>query len=134
MILTDLHAGASVYGKQISKVVELVNELDADAIFLIGDIIDAPRSLIETRVESLRHLQSHLGTFYVTGNHEYYYGNVEDWLALFRSYGITVLNNKYAVIRLNKILFLILSAVNLNGHCIVGLNDVYSDKSGYSTI
>uniref|UniRef100_A0A914GRD7 6-phosphogluconate dehydrogenase, decarboxylating n=1 Tax=Globodera rostochiensis TaxID=31243 RepID=A0A914GRD7_GLORO len=100
---------------QGSNVVKQVNRLEADAVFLIGDIVDAPRALIEKRVESLRHLQSRLGTFYVTGNHEYYYGDVKEWFALFESYGIRVLKNE---------------AVILNGHCVVGLNDIFSDNSG----
>ena len=59
-----------------------------------GDVVDAPRSLIEDRIESLQHLRSRLGTFYVTGNHEYYYGNVGEWFELFDLYGIKVLKNK----------------------------------------
>uniref|UniRef100_A0A915MGK4 Calcineurin-like phosphoesterase domain-containing protein n=1 Tax=Meloidogyne javanica TaxID=6303 RepID=A0A915MGK4_MELJA len=115
-VLTDLHAGAAVYAEQIAKAVESVNKIkDLDAVFLIGDIIDAPRDLIEERVESLRHLRSHFGTFYVTGNHEYYYGNVNEWFELFESYGIKILKNR---------------AVNLNGFCLVGLNDIYSEESG----
>ncbi|CAK5076193.1 unnamed protein product [Meloidogyne enterolobii] len=115
-VLTDLHAGAAVYAEQIAKAVENVNKIkDLDAVFLIGDIIDAPRDLIEERVESLRHLRSHFGTFYVTGNHEYYYGNVNEWFELFESYGITILKNR---------------AVNLKGFCLVGLNDIYSEESG----
>ncbi|KAI3420297.1 hypothetical protein GPALN_003609 [Globodera pallida] len=101
-MVTDLHAGASIYGKQISAVVKQVNTLEADAVFLIGDI-------------SRRATRSRLGTFYVTGNHEYYYGDVKEWFALFESYGIRVLKNE---------------AVVLNGHCVVGLNDIFSDNSG----
>uniref|UniRef100_A0A1I8BXD6 Metallophos domain-containing protein n=1 Tax=Meloidogyne hapla TaxID=6305 RepID=A0A1I8BXD6_MELHA len=94
-VLTDLHAGAAVYAEQIAKAVENVNKInDLDAVFLIGDIIDAPRDLIEERVESLRHLRSHFGTFFVTGNHEYYYGNVNEWFELFESYGIKILKNR----------------------------------------
>jgi predicted MPP superfamily phosphohydrolase len=59
-----------------------------------GDVIDAPRKLIEDRVESLQHLRSRLGTFYVTGNHEYYYGDVDKWFDLFNSYGIKILKNQ----------------------------------------
>ncbi|KAF7633938.1 Metallophos domain-containing protein [Meloidogyne graminicola] len=94
-VLTDLHAGAAVYAEQIAKAVESVNKItDLDAVFLIGDIIDAPRDLIEERVESLRHLRSQFGTFYVTGNHEYYYGNVNEWFELFDSYEIVILKNR----------------------------------------
>lgn len=39
VVLTDLHAGACVYEKQISNVVDKVNELNADAVFIIGSLL-----------------------------------------------------------------------------------------------
>lgn len=69
-VLTDLHGGASVYREQIARVVDATNALEADAILIIGDAIDAPRALIEDRMEPLRHLRARIGTFFVTGNHE----------------------------------------------------------------
>ncbi|KAH7722289.1 Protein T23G7.2 a [Aphelenchoides avenae] len=114
-VLTDLHGGASVYQEQIARVVDKTNALEADAILIIGDAIDAPRALIEDRMEPLRHLRARIGTFFVTGNHEYYYGNVQEWFDLFESYGIKNLRNE---------------KVDLEGVCLVGLNDISSNKSG----
>jgi len=114
-VVTDLHIGQTVHKEQIKKIVDLVNLLDADAVFLIGDIVDAPISLIEARTEPLKYIRSNYGTYYVTGNHEYYYGDVEKWIELFKSYGIRCLLNERTEIK---------------GHCIVGLNDISSDKSG----
>ncbi|KAI1715502.1 calcineurin-like phosphoesterase domain-containing protein [Ditylenchus destructor] len=116
-MLSDLHGGAVVYREQIAKVVDTVNSLEVDAVLIVGDAIDAPRDLIEDRMEPLRHLRSRFGTFFVTGNHEYYYGNAEEWIHLFRSYGINVLLNE---------------KVDLEGICLVGLNDPSSKKSGIS--
>ena len=58
----------------------LVNLAHKKILYSIGDIIDAPRSLIQSRVEPLRNLNSKYGTFFVTGNHEYYYGKKLDIL------------------------------------------------------
>lgn len=33
-------------------------------------------------------------TYFVTGNHDYYYGNVAEWLDLYREKNIKVLMNK----------------------------------------
>ncbi|KAI6178761.1 Transmembrane protein with metallophosphoesterase domain [Aphelenchoides besseyi] len=117
VMLSDIHAGASVYASQVERVVEKVNSIDnqqrLDAVFLVGDVIDAPRGLIEDRVSSLQHLRPR--TFMTTGNHETYYGNFAEWDDLFKSYRIKVLSNEI---------------VDLNGTCIVGLNDISGYKSG----
>jgi predicted MPP superfamily phosphohydrolase len=98
-VITDLHIGGSVYEEQIKKVVDLTNTLNVDAIFLVGDTIDAPRSWIEGRTVELKNLHSKYGTFLVTGNHESYYGNYEEWRDLFtHGYNINVLENKYVSI------------------------------------
>lgn len=57
----------------------------------------------------LRFLKSK--TFYVSGNHEYYYGNALEWFDLFQQYGFEVLNNRfaYAVFPDDKALFILLS-------------------------
>lgn len=87
---------ASVYREQIAKVVDATNALNPDAVLIVGDAIDAPRSLIEERMEPLKYLQSKRGTYFTTGNHEYYYGNMREWMELFeKEYGIQVLENKY---------------------------------------
>jgi hypothetical protein len=99
-VLSDLHGGAMVYREQVAKVVDLTNGIEEkygvklDAVLIVGDLIDAPRELIEDRIEPLRHLQSRLGTFVVSGNHEYYYGNYEEWQQLYREYGINVMENE----------------------------------------
>ncbi|CAD5206581.1 unnamed protein product [Bursaphelenchus okinawaensis] len=115
VVLTDIHSGASVYESQVADVVDKVNEMNADVVFLNGDTIDAPVDRIYDRVEPLRHLKSKYGVFMVSGNHEYYYGNWNDWVSHFEGMGITVLQNNVSTV----------SSV-----CFVGLNDISSYKSG----
>lgn len=43
-----------------------------------------------------------MGTYLVTGNHEYYFGNAIEWLDYFKSIKINVLDNRF-LIYLNKI-------------------------------
>ena len=99
-MLSDLHGGAMVYEKEIAKVVDTTNSIEAnfgvelDAVFIVGDLIDAPRKLIQDRMNPLKHLKSRLGTFVVSGNHEYYYGNYEEWQQLYQEFGVHVLENE----------------------------------------
>lgn len=95
-LLSDLHAGASVYADQVARVVDFTNDLRPDAVFLVGDTVDAPLQRIAERVAPLRYLHSRLGTFLVTGNHEYYYGSWSEWARHFERAGITVLQNECA--------------------------------------
>uniref|UniRef100_A0A915E8Q1 Exocyst complex component 2 n=1 Tax=Ditylenchus dipsaci TaxID=166011 RepID=A0A915E8Q1_9BILA len=141
-VITDLHGGAIVYRDQIAKVVDKVNELNVDAILIVvtqkyakvqleTDAIDAPRHLIEERMEPLRHLESRYGTYFVTGNHEYYYGDVKQWILLFESYDIKVLQKQVMVKNsLHKKSYTTCSNVDLNGVCLLGLNDISSKNSG----
>uniref|UniRef100_A0AC34R1L1 Calcineurin-like phosphoesterase domain-containing protein n=1 Tax=Panagrolaimus sp. JU765 TaxID=591449 RepID=A0AC34R1L1_9BILA len=120
-MLTDLHGGAMVYRDQISNVVDLTNSIkNLDAIFIVGDAIDAPMNLIQERMEPLKYLKSKHGVFFVSGNHEFYYGNYDEWKQLFESYGINVMENE--VEHLDDTI------------CLVGLHDISSYKSGIKNL
>lgn len=52
-VISDLHAGASVYQEQIHHVVDKVLENPVDAVLIVGDMVDAPVSEIEERVRPI---------------------------------------------------------------------------------
>lgn len=114
-VISDLHAGASVYAEQVHHVVEKVMENPVDAVLIVGDMVDAPVADIEQRVRPILQLPVHAPTYFVTGNHEYYYGDVREWLEFYRNGRIKVLENESAM---------------LKGVCLAGVNDIASPKSG----
>jgi len=95
--ITDLHVGPTIRGRHIRRIVERVNALDVDLVAITGDIVDGPVSELGPHVAPLAGLQSRHGSFFVTGNHEYYAGHVA-WLAEVRRLGIRVLLNEHVVI------------------------------------
>ncbi|TFZ02110.1 metallophosphoesterase [Ramlibacter humi] len=95
--ITDLHVGPTIRGSYIRRIVERVNSLEADAVAITGDIVDGPVPELGAHVAPLGELRSRHGSFFVTGNHEYYAGHAP-WLAELRRLGIRVLLNEHVVI------------------------------------
>jgi uncharacterized protein len=72
--ISDLHIGPTIRKKFVDRVVEIANAQNADLIALTGDIVDGNVNAIREDIAALAKLQSVHGSFYVTGNHEYYWG------------------------------------------------------------
>ena len=96
--LSDIHVGPTIKKDYLQGIVERSNELNPDMVAITGDLIDGLTSTLQDQVAPLENLQSRHGSFFVTGNHEYYWG-AEDWTELLRTMGIHVLNNEHQRIR-----------------------------------
>ena len=90
MLLTDLHS--CDYGRGQRELLDVVEEQHPDVILLGGDILDDDPELSEENawmvVEALGRAYP---TFYVTGNHEFISGRVEEIKARMEDYNVTVL-------------------------------------------
>ncbi len=91
--ISDLHIGPLLGKKYISNVVKITNRLKADIVVLTGDIGDSDPNLFGNQILELKNLCSVQGVFYITGNHEYYWG-AEKWIELIQSCGIGALINE----------------------------------------
>ncbi|MBP6995659.1 MAG: metallophosphoesterase [Phycicoccus sp.] len=92
-VITDLHAGP-VRGPEFTRsIVERVNAAQPDLVVLVGDVVDGPESRFSDAIAPLQDLQAPLGVVAVTGNHEMYTGTIPQWLAYWRTLGVTVLTN-----------------------------------------
>ena len=96
--ISDLHLGPTIKRPYAEKVVGIANSLNPDLIALTGDFVDGSIAELSGDVEPLRDLKSTEGSYFVTGNHEYYSG-AREWSAHFRSLGIDVLANEHRIIR-----------------------------------
>ena len=92
--LTDVHIGPLLDGRFLEGVVEKVNAEKPDLVVITGDLVDGSTSLIGADVARLAKLQSRFGTYFVTGNHEYYSG-AEDWVAFLQKLGVRTLLNEH---------------------------------------
>lgn len=91
--ITDLHIGPMINGKWLRKLVIKINALNPDLIVITGDLVDGTVAELHHHVAPLAELRSQHGTYFVTGNHEYYSG-VDAWCRHIAQLGITVLRNE----------------------------------------
>ncbi len=116
--ISDLHLGPTLSGKFLSRVVKTVNELKADMVAVTGDLVDGSTVHLRKHVEPLTDLASRDGTFFVTGNHEYYSG-AEPWCRTIVELGLNVLNNAHAVITRGPSKLLVAGVTDYRAHTIL---------------
>lgn len=92
-VVSDVHLGPVLGPRFCQRVVDTINSTQPDLIAVVGDLIDGEVEDLADSVEPLRGLRSRLGTFFVTGNHEYFSG-VEPWVAKVRELGMRTLRNE----------------------------------------
>lgn len=92
-VIADLHVSPMYGSRQVERVVDAVNSLDADLVAVVGDLVSTEVGEVARSAAPLRAMRSRYGTFFVTGNHEYYHG-YEEWLAAADDLGLRVLRNE----------------------------------------
>ncbi len=95
--ISDIHVGPTIKARYLKRIVQRVNALGADVVAVTGDLIDGSVAELAHHVAPLADLRSRHGTFFVTGNHEYYSG-AHAWIDELRRIGLTVLMNEHVVL------------------------------------
>ncbi|HEY9064455.1 MAG TPA: metallophosphoesterase [Burkholderiaceae bacterium] len=96
--ISDIHVGPTIKGQYLRRIVAAVNGLRADLVAVTGDLVDGSVAELALHVAPLAELASRHGTYFVTGNHEYYSG-AAGWVAELRRIGLNVLMNEHVVVR-----------------------------------
>lgn len=96
--ISDLHIGPLIGHDYAANVVATVNGLKPDMIALTGDFVDGTVANLKQELAPLANLDAPFGKFFITGNHEYYWGP-EAWIAEFKRLGLRVLLNEHEIIR-----------------------------------
>ena len=92
--ISDLHIG-QINGKNyVERVIEKINKLSPEIVFIGGDLFDgsAVEEILEC-IAPLKRLSIPLGMYFITGNHEGY-GNSELFLNKISENNIQILDNK----------------------------------------
>lgn len=91
---SDGHLSATYGGRRFERLVETVNAQQPDVVAIVGDLVDGSLSELREDVAPLGDLVSRQGAFFVTGNHEYFVPDTEDWLRHLPTLGVDVLRNE----------------------------------------
>ncbi|MFV2102235.1 metallophosphoesterase [Micromonospora sp. LOL_024] len=91
--VSDIHIGPLRGRAHTEQIVAAINRLDADIVAVVGDLVDGTVAELGEAAAPLRGLRSRHGSYFVTGNHEYYSG-VEEWVAEVDRLGLRVLQNQ----------------------------------------
>ncbi|CAM9255938.1 unnamed protein product [Ectocarpus sp. 12 AP-2014] len=92
-MVSDLHAGPTVGKSEMSRHVEAINALGADAIVMVGDLVDDQVEDIGSIVDPISGFSAPDGQFFAYGNHEEYTGQARKWGDFVADRGFTVLND-----------------------------------------
>jgi predicted MPP superfamily phosphohydrolase len=107
-LVSDIHLGPLLGYAHTRRIVDMINELDADLVTVVGDLVDGSVAELGPAAEPLADLRAKHGSFFVTGNHEYFSGYAE-WIDEVDSFGLRVLQNE---------------RVEIDGLDLAGVNDV----------
>jgi predicted MPP superfamily phosphohydrolase len=99
--ISDLHVGSTIQRGYVQAVVDRLLSLKPDMIAITGDLVDGKVEDLAEHVEPLRGLHAPLGVYYVTGNHEYYWG-APPWVEKVRELGMRPLIDEGVVVSVGE--------------------------------
>lgn len=99
LFISDLHS--SYYGKNQKNLLTSINLQNPDIILLGGDIADDKRTHENTEI-LLKNISKKYPCYYVSGNHEFWSGEINNIKKMFLSYGINILEGNNKIISVNN--------------------------------
>ncbi|MFI6939405.1 metallophosphoesterase [Streptomyces sp. NPDC050418] len=113
-VVSDIHLGPILGRAHTQRIVDTINSTQADLVAVVGDLVDGSVADLGPAAEPLAQLRSRHGSYFVTGNHEYFSG-AEQWVDHVRELGLQPLEN---------------ARVEIPGFDLAGVNDVAGESEG----
>ncbi|MCT4355675.1 metallophosphoesterase [Streptomyces sp. Je 1-79] len=92
-VVSDIHLGPVLGRAHSQRIVDAVNGTQPDLIAIVGDLVDGSVADLGPAAEPLAQLRARHGSFFVTGNHEYFSG-ADAWVDHVRELGLRPLRNE----------------------------------------
>lgn len=115
VLVSDIHLGMMISNGKLNKLVELVNQQNADLVLLAGDVFDEDLGpVIQNNMgDLLKNLRAKQGVYAILGNHEFF-GNADAAQKYLENHNITVLRDSSVTLQ--------------NGITIVGREDITGQR------
>ncbi|MEV4971343.1 metallophosphoesterase [Streptomyces scopuliridis] len=113
-VVSDIHLGPILGRAHTQRIVDTINSTQPDLIAVVGDLVDGTVENLGPAAEPLAGLRARHGSFFVTGNHEYFSG-ADAWVHHVRELGLRPLENE---------------RVEIPGFDLAGVNDVAGESEG----
>ncbi|MEU7071116.1 metallophosphoesterase [Streptomyces narbonensis] len=92
-VVSDIHLGPILGRAHSQRIVDTINSTQPDLIAIVGDLVDGTVENLGSAAEPLARLRARHGSFFVTGNHEYFSG-ADAWVDHVRELGLRPLRNE----------------------------------------
>jgi len=116
-VVSDIHIGPLSGRAHTERIVRMINETSPDLVAIVGDLADGTVDELGSAAEPLRDLVSREGTFFVTGNHEYFEEPFV-WLRELDRLGLHSLRNENTVIRRDGAAFDLAGVNDISGRMV----------------
>jgi predicted MPP superfamily phosphohydrolase len=114
-VVSDIHLGPVLGRDFCQRVVDTINSTQPDLIAVVGDLVDGSVKDLGPAAAPLARLRARHGSYFVTGNHEYYSGAAQ-WVREVRELGLHPLEN---------------ARTEMAGFDLAGVNDVAGESEGH---
>ncbi len=98
-VVSDIHLGPLAGRGHTERIVRMINEAEPDLVAIVGDLVDGTVAELGSAAAPLGDLAAPEGTFFVTGNHEYFTEDSASWLSELERLGVHTLRNESTLIR-----------------------------------
>jgi predicted MPP superfamily phosphohydrolase len=98
-VVSDIHLGPLAGRAHTERIVDMINSTTPDLVAIVGDVVDGTVEELGAAVAPLRDLSPRDGTFFVTGNHEYFVDDTFAWLRELERLGVAPLRNENTILR-----------------------------------
>ncbi|MDQ7907079.1 metallophosphoesterase [Phytohabitans sp. ZYX-F-186] len=92
-LVSDIHLGPLRGRAHTERIVQMINDMDADVVAVVGDLVDGSVEELGVAAAPLERLRSRRGAYFVTGNHEYFSG-YQQWVDEVARLGLRPLRNE----------------------------------------
>jgi uncharacterized protein len=96
-VVSDIHLSALLGRGHTARITDMINGSSPDLVAIVGDLADGTPEELRSAVEPLADLAPREGSFFVTGNHEYFI-DADAWVRELDRLGVHTLRNERTAI------------------------------------